>query len=433
MANEKEPPSRVGWRKLSTHVAIYIGSAGLNALFPFLLIPFVTRWLGAADFGTVAAFLAALNFAIVITGLSAHGLIGVAYFRDGPQTLAPQTGAAVGVLTTMTVVASLVVLAVPESMTARTGLPKAWLLVALACSFGQFLLTIALAVFQTQRLPYRFAAVQLGYGAGAALLTVMLVGALGMDWRGRASAQALAALVIGSLALITLTRSSAITWRIKAWPMAATLAFGLPLLPHAIGAAVISSIDRFVLNDVIGPTALGHYFLAVQISSLFIVTATAVSQAWQPWLFERLSLDDPHARAQVVRATYGILALFACGAFVLAALAPVVIPFVAGPGFEPASAYLRILVPAAACQGMYIFFTAFLFFEKRTGLQSIITVTVAVVQTVSTWTMASIAGSAGVAYATLCSSALYLALTWFGAQRVHPMPWLGWRERHDAA
>ena len=432
MPDENAPPPETGWRKLSGHAAIYVGSAGLNAIFPFLLIPLLTRWLGAADFGTVAAFLAALNLAVVLTGLSAHGLISVAYFREGTATLPSQTGAAVGVLSGMTLFACLLVMAVPESIAMRSGLPKPWLFVVLACSFGQFLLTIALAVFQTRRQPYRFAAVQLGYGAGVALLTVALIGGLGMDWRGRAAAQAAAALILGLVTLIALTRASALTWRIKSWPIGATLAFGLPLLPHALGAAVLANVDRFVLNDKVGAVALGHYFLAVQISSVFLVLATAVSQAWQPWLFERLASGTLGARRQVVRATYAACALFVGGATALVVLAPVFVPLIAGPGFEPTVQYVRILAPAAACQGLYIFFTAFIFYERRTSLQSAITVAAAIVQTTLTLTMASTAGAIGVAYATLVSSALYWGLTWLGAQWVHPMPWFGGRDAHAA-
>lgn len=433
MPDETEPPPVTGWRNLSAHAAIYIGSAGLNAIFPFLLIPLLARWLGAADFGTVAAFLAAVNLAVVLTGLSAHGLISVAYFREGPDTLALQTGAALGVLSGMTLLAVLIVMALPESMAMRTGVPKPWLFAVLASSFGQFVLTIALAVFQTRRQPYRFAAVQLGYGAGVALLTVVLVGGLGMDWKGRASAQTAAALVVGFAALIALSRTAALNWRVRSWPIGPTLAFGLPLLPHALGAAVLSNVDRFVLNDKLGPVALGHYFLALQISSVFVVLATAVGQAWQPWLFERLAIASAEARAQVVRATYGVFALFACAATALALLAPVLIPLIAGPGFAPAVQYLRILAPAAACQGIYIFFTAFIFYERRTGLQSMITVAVAIVQTGLTLTMASTLGAIGVAYATLVSSSLYLGLTWLGANWVHPMPWFGRRSARAPA
>jgi O-antigen/teichoic acid export membrane protein len=72
---------------------------------------------------------------------------------------------------------------------------------------------------------------------------------------------------------------------------------------------------------------------------------------------------------------------------------------------------------------MYYFVTGYLFYESRTGLLSMVTVSVACVQTLLSFWLAAKLGGEGVAIATFISAALYFFATWLAAQRAHPMPW----------
>jgi O-antigen/teichoic acid export membrane protein len=185
----------------------------------------------------------------------------------------------------------------------------------------------------------------------------------------------------------------------------------------------MASIDRFALGSAVGPVAVGRYFVAAQIASILLVLATALNQAWLPWLYERLKQGDEAARRQVVRATFSVFLLLAAGAAALALAAPVIVPIVAGPGFEQAIGLLRILAPASACTAAYYFVTAFLFYERRTGLLSTITLSVALFQLVLSVLLVRAAGATGVAVATLAAQASYWAAVWIAARRVHPMSW----------
>jgi O-antigen/teichoic acid export membrane protein len=412
-----------GWRRLSGDALIYLASAALSALIPFALLPLMTRWLGPADFGVTAGYLALVNLVVLLAGLSTHGLISVVYYRDGPEALPRQVGASFGILALTGLPLLLIAQLAAQPIALYTGVTAQWIWTVWLAAYGQCVITIALAVWQTWRRPWRFGATQVGFGLVSAAFSIALVGYVAMGWPGRALGQALAAGLIAGAAIIWLTLTGGVSWSVRRWPLRDALVFGLPLVPHALAWVAMSTVDRFALGSAVGPSAVGPYFVAVQMSSVVMVLGAALSQAWLPWLYQRLATGGVGSHRQVVRVTAAILiVLFACGAG-LSLLAPLIVPIVAGPGFEPAVGLLRVLGPAFAFIGMYYFVSAFLFFERRTGLLSTITVCVAIVQAATSFVLAQQAGAAGVAYATLGSFFLYLVLTGIAAHRVHPLPW----------
>jgi O-antigen/teichoic acid export membrane protein len=403
---------------------IYIGATALNSAIPFVLLPFLTRWLGAAEFGIVGVYVALVNVLGVLVGLSTHGLISVVYYREGPDAMPPQVGAAIGVVAIMASATMAAVWIFRTFIARETGIDEAWLWTIVAAAAGQFVLFVTLAVFQTRQQPFRYGAMQISFAALLFVLSIVLIGEYGMGWRGRLLAQALTAGVVAAIGLAWLTRTGAISWNVRRWPVGAALAFGLPLIPHALGAVAMNSVDRFALGSSIGPAAVGRYYVAVQLATVLVVVATALNQAWLPWLYERLARNDDGARRAVVKATYAVFALIAAGGAGLALLAPWLVPLVAGPGYDEAIGILRLLGPASAFGAMYFFVAGYLFYEKRAGLLSAVTLTVALVQIALTFWLVQVGGTQGVATATLLSMALYFAAAWGAAHHVHPMPWL---------
>lgn len=415
-------------RSLGGEAAIYLSASVASSAVPFLLMPLLTRWLGPADYGIVGSYVALNGVLAALIGLSTHGLVSVVYYRDGPERMPPQIGAAIGVCTAGTIACLLLVWLSRDAVTEATSIPPPWLLITVLSAGGQFVITLTLAAFQTLRRPVLYALIQFGYSAILALVTLWLVGLNASGWEGRVLAQLSAAISFSIVGLTILSRMGQVVWRPSAWPMRKTLAFGLPLLPHALSAIAMASIDRFVLNAQIGPVAVGQYFAAAQLALLLVVVATAINQAWLPWLYAHLSKNDVVSDRVVVKATLAMFATLLSSGLALSVMAQFIIPLVAGPGFEDAVVVLQILGPAAACSANYLFVASFLFYHERTKLLSMLTMSAAILQIILSISFGTWWGSTGVAIAAAISAAYYWLATWITASIVHPLPWTGmWR------
>ncbi len=403
--------------------AIYLFATAIYAAIPLLLLPVLARWLGPAELGKVGVFVALVNTLGVLVGLSTHGPINVVYHRDGPQAMPPQAGAALGVALAMTAALAMCGYIFRDALAALTGIETIWLWTILVASLGQFCIFVCLSVFQAKGSATRYAILQVSFALLNGGLALMLVGGLAMGYEGRAIAQAVAALVIALIGLTWLTVGQDIDWRPRSWPIVGALAFGVPLIPHAFGAVAMVSVDRLALSSTVGAAATGWYFVGVQLASIIVVAAASLNQAWLPWLYGKLADDSAAARIEVVRASWLVFAGLAVCGLLLAALAPWLVPIVAGPGYDPAIAMAGWLGPASAFSAMYFFVAGYLFYTGRTGLLSIVTVCVAAVQAALSFWLAHLLGAIGVAMATFASALLYFMVTWAAANHVHPMPW----------
>lgn len=412
-----------GWRKLSGDALVYIGASMAGAVVPFLILPFMTRWLGPADYGVVAGYLALVNVVILLVGLSTHGLISVVYYRDGAERMPPQVGASFGILAMMSVPVLAVLYAGSALLESKLGITREWLWTALMAACGQFIALIAMAVWQTLRKPFRYAATQLGFSLTTAGTSLVLVGALDFGWEGRALGQAVGGGFIAIACLLALTATRNADFRPASWNMRGTLQFGLGLLPHAAGAVAIASVDRFALGTYTSTETTGQYFAAFQIASIITAVAAAFNAAWNPWLYERLAQGTHAAKRQVVLATYGVAGVFILGALAMALLAPLFVRIVAGPGYEQAGELLRLLAPAAAFSGCYYLFSGYPFYTEKTGRLSAVTLSVATLQIALSFWLGSFAGAPGVALATLISGTTYFVAAWVLSQSLMPMPW----------
>lgn len=414
---------------LQRNAAIYLAAAALNAAIPFLVLPWLTRWLGPTEFGRVGSYLALVNIAAVLAGLSTHGLISVVHFRDGRDQVARAVTGSLAVLG-ITMVPMLLATAIAAPMVARaSGLPAGWMWTVPLAAAAQFIVSAGLAVFQAREQPLRVAMLQVGLSLVWASAALVFIGALEWGWEGRGAAQLIGAGALACVALVWLSREAALE---IGWPQPATvraaLAFGLPLVPHALAAALMAGADRLVLQGLVGPQATGEYFAAAQIAAVLAVGAAAVNQAWVPWLYRRLAEREAEGLRQAVRATYAAMIAWLLGAALLAVAAPAIVGLVAGAEFAAAAVLLRWLAPAAAFSGMYYFVTNYLFYAERTGWLSAVTVACSAFQLALTVLLARQCGALGVAIATSAGATLYFLSIWAAASRAVSMPWLLRRE-----
>lgn len=75
-------------------------------------------------------------------------------------------------------------------------------------------------------------------------------------------------------------------------------------MPHIFGAFLLSSADRYVINDSLGLGAAGVYLLAVQLSSVLSIIFDAINKAYVPWLFGSLAKGGDLVKLNIVKNTY---------------------------------------------------------------------------------------------------------------------------------
>jgi O-antigen/teichoic acid export membrane protein len=241
---------------------------------------------------------------------------------------------------------------------------------------------------------------------------------------GRILAQVIAAGSFALLALWLLKRDYLISffvWRPDF--IREALQFGVPLIPHVGGMFLLTTVDRFVINSELGLAEAGIYMVAVQFGMALSLVFDAINKAYVPWLFERLKHDNDNEKRQIVRYTYAWYSFILLGAGVAFIVGPWLITLVAGEQYVRAGNVIGWLVLGQVFNGMYLMITNYIFFSKRTGLLSLASIFSGLVNFLLLIVLVRHLGIEGAAYAFCLAMALRFLLSWYVAQKRHPMPW----------
>lgn len=416
--------------KFFSNAAIYLGANILNAGIPFFLLPILTRVLTPADYGMVAMFSIVLSVLGAFTGLSVHGAVGVRYFQMDKKALAEYVGACVGILVISTTVLFMLIAVLGERLAGVTGVPKGWLLAGVVLSGLQFLGSIRLSLWQVAGDAKMYGLFQVSQSLLNAVMSLLLILAIGMDWEGRLLGQSAAVVLSGMIALSCLLRDRLLlfpaNWRAQSRD---ALNFGVPLIPHVIGGLLIVAVDRFVIVRLLDVAHAGIYMVALQIGQALGLVTESFNKAYAPWLMKILGNPTEAMRIKIVKGTYLYFALVFGIATAIGLFAPVVLNYLVGESFRAAGELVIYIAFGFAFGGCYLMVTNYIFFEGRTKILALVSFITGLVNIPLMFVFVDRNGLIGAGQAFTLINALSFLGTWWLAQKRYPMPWLkAWRQ-----
>lgn len=410
--------------------AVYLLSNMLNAIIPFALLPVLTRYLSPEEYGQVAMFQTLLGALMAFIGLSMQGAAGRKFYDGnlGKDDLGEYIGACLQILLVTTLITLAILSAFSERFTDWLGLDEKWLLAAVVVTAANVVIQLRLGQWQVRKQAVKYGVLQTSRSLLDLVLSLGLVVVLLQGADGRISAQVWATTIFSILALWLLKRGgllSLLCWR-PAY-IREILRFGFPLIPHVGGVFLLVSVDRFIINAELGLAQTGIYMVAVQFAAALALVFDSINKAYVPWLFERLKRDQMSEKRQVVRFTYIWYAIILCGAALTFAIGPWLVTWVAGDEYARAGEVIGWLALGQVFGGMYLMVTNYIFFSRRTGLLSLMTLVSGLLNVVLLVLLIGRFGLEGAAYSFCIAMAVRFLLTWWVAQKRHPMPWFNLR------
>jgi O-antigen/teichoic acid export membrane protein len=403
----------------------YLSANVINAAIPFVLLPILTRYMNPDQYGQVAMYQTLLAALATVTGISAHAAASVKYYDNDLTTehLGHFIGASFQILMVSSVVIFALMFMARIPLGQWLGLPPSWLLWAVVASASNFIILLRLGQWQVRGEALKYGILQITQSAANAVLSLIMVVVLLRGAEGRIDAQNYIVLAFAFLSTCLLFRDRLVSWSWRPGYIREALSFGIPLIPHTVGIFLLGSVDRMMINSRLGLAPTGIYMVGVQLTTTMGIVFSAINNAYVPWLFERLKRGDPAEKRQIVRWTYG----YFVAALLLAGLAFVVGPWavtlIAGEKYRAAGQVVGWLALGNAFGGMYLMVTNYIFYSKRTGLLSLVTICSGLFNIAMLYILIAWLGITGAAIAFALTAALRFSLTWLVAQRRHPMPW----------
>ena len=309
-----------------------------------------------------------------------------------------------------------------------TKFPAQWIFAVIASSFFQFITLTLLSLWQMEGRAWAYGALQIFQTAtNIALLAALVVG-MQLGWQGGVLAQTISFTVTGLWAVRLLQSNGMLHWRVVPSYIKDSLRFGVPLIPHTIGATLIAMTDRVMIADLIGIGAAGVYAVGYQVGMLIALLQNSFNQAWVPWVYAKLNGNRPMDKRAIVRFTYIYFAAILILVVVLTAAAPLMLDTFIGKEFSGASSYVFWIGLGYAFNGMYKMVSVHIFYRSKTHLLAWVTAFTAILNMTMVYYAIMFAGAIGAAQATAFAFFVSFILTWILSARIQNLPWQYFRK-----
>lgn len=191
------------------------------------------------------------------------------------------------------------------------------------------------------------------------------------------------------------------------------LRFNIPLIPHYLSMSILNSVDRIMINNMVGESAAGIYSLAYSISMIMTLFNTALLQTIEPWLYKKIKAKKVY---DIGKVAYTTLILIASVNIMLIAFAPEAVKIFAPVEYQDAIWVIPAVAMSVYFMFAYSLFAVFEFYYEKTKYITLATIVGAIVNIILNYIFIDVHGYYAAGYTTLLCYMIF-AIMHYGFMR----------------
>lgn len=387
-------------------------------------MPFLSHYIEPAGYGVLSLFNTYVMIVSPLISVTSYGLISVEYYKLKDRNEFSKLFSSIQFIPVFGFVLLLIPCVIFSSqlssaleLTYGNGF---WLLMLLIFSLLITYSEVFLSYLVIQKKPGLYAIISIVRSVVEISLTFLFVAVFKWGWQGRLYAW-LAILVLLFLCGVIYFRKEKV-WKLKidAGYIKAGLAFGFPLLLHNIGKFIINQSDRIFIAKMISLKEAGIYNVGYQVGSIMLILVTAFGSSYTPFLYERLS-ETSQDKKGIAKMSSGFIVFMIAVLMVMTLLSPWFFRVFMDEKYAAGTKYVFWTGLAYLFWGVYIIFSAYLFYFKKTKFLAFLALFNVVVNITLNYLLIQHFGALGAAYATAISFFLVMLLVIIKVQNIHPV------------
>lgn len=403
---------------------LYAISSLINSAIPLLLLPYLTKVLSVEDYGQVAIFMLVQAFMGPFVSMNVHATISRKYFTEDASSYPVYIFNAFLLLILSTITTLLLVFFLSGYLSDITKLDSTWLFAAVISSACQLIILSVLTLLQVQNKPLKYGLLQIILTIVNLLFTFLLIEFYNYKAEGRILA-IVYSYVLCAIAFVSwVIYSKQLKFRLNIGFITHAFLYGAPLIPHVVGAIILSIADRLLINKLHSEYEAGLFTVALQLCSVMTIMLSAFNSAFSPWLFRKLKENNSQEKKRIVKFTYLGFLIIALGGFLFSLMLPGIIQLVAGSKFIESVKYINWIIIGIILSSFYILIANYIFYAEKTYLLAMSTSICALAYWPIALFMFNNYGVVGIPRASATCCFLLFIFTWILSARVYKMPWL---------
>lgn len=427
-------PDGTPGQRLAKGVAVTITGVVLLKGLRFLLLPLYTRFLSPEDYGILGVLMPLILFLSMVAGMGQDASINFFLFqeREEADRFRKTLSTVFCNYTVTSILLAFLVVVFSDLLfdflsPEKAGIYASYRFIIVGLLLCHPAQQIVLVLLQAQEARIKIALINMGmFLLTFGLMLYQLIwkesGAYGQML---ATFQANAFLAILFLAVFFTIIGKRFSYSIAAAKR--TLAYGIPLVPHAVSLWALNLSDRFLLAKFRGLEETGYYTFAYTCGMAMQFVVTSMQQVWGPVFFD-VSKNDPRAKEILgALATKWSLFLFiVAGAGIL--FAPELVRIIASKRYWVAIPFIIPVILGYLFNGLYTFPGLILQQIKKNAILSLCSITAASANVLSNLYFIPRYGPIAAAWNTAATFALMALLYYIVGLKLHPINirWKQW-------
>lgn len=424
----KEMIKKVLQKEFTKSAIIYIISTFINLSTPFFLLPILTRYLTASEYGTVSMVNATISFFLPFVSLGANTAIQRIVIEKNYKK-----DEYIFNCLLISILAEIVMVFIfyynKKIVFQKIGVPSDYINEILIIILSTVVIDITLVILQMKKNEKKFAYFQNLMTISNFVFSSILIINYNLGLNGRIYGIMFSKLCFSILGFYIIKKEVGINFKIRTSYMKDSLFnYGIPLIPTSIKSIALTYTDKVFITNMVSLAETGIYSVGNQFALPILFLAQAFNLAYVPWLFENLKKDDKNIKIKIVKLTYIYFVVILIIVILWSFISIPIIKFISGKEFYGATSYVFWLSLGYSFTGMHMMVVNYIYFYKKTKLYSLITISVIIINIILNYFFINYFGVIGASQATAVTNFISFILTWCLVIKICDMPWFNIKE-----
>ncbi|MEB2778412.1 lipopolysaccharide biosynthesis protein [Algoriphagus sp. D3-2-R+10] len=332
----------------------------LNKVFPFILLPILSRELSLEEFGEFSIYRTSISFCIPLVGLSLSEFIIRKFFENLNvhyiSTIIIQVIANSIILLTISLFYS-------EFILTLMGMDSIMFSSAIIIALSTCVNNIHRGILRCVNNNSFFAVLVLGQSILYFLVIFCSYWFFGISLFLAVIVEVIVFVIFSSVSVYLLYRKYGFSLKFKKSYLKEGLNYSSPLFLNSIMIYSFALLDRYIINYQLGSQDVALYVGVFQLASIFQVLGSSFNSAWFPWVFKYLS-SKPSINL-IIRYNFYILLIFLFLSLIFLAVCYSLVEPVLGAKFLNGRILLYGFVSAIFFQIIYWIFSPVIQYTKN--------------------------------------------------------------------
>lgn len=391
---------------------------------PFLILPIISRYISKEDMGLWMLFQSVYLVLLPLMSLNLNSTILINYYQLNVDDLKSYLKQIYFYSTVLFAFSLLMTFSFGSYWADVVGFSKGWQLLFCFTIYFEQLFSLYANLLRMNKQSVNYGKLIVSYSLFQNILSLLLVLFTDLGWKGLIYGKSVSLFVFFWICIYRLREQKLLgfSYQINKVVLKDVCRISLPTSIHQIGAWAGNSINRLIVNFLIGKAATGSYGIAATFSVIVGVIQDALNKAYVPFLYETLvdfGNDSAKSKLRKVGVLYYILIILLSALFAVTGYFS--IGFIFGESYVESRGIVIPLVFAMAFNGMYKIHANYIFFSKQVIKITTVTLVTGVLNCVLSWFMIKYYSIWGAAYAFLIVNIITYVWVFIIANKMYPI------------